>query len=342
MQTQPAHPTIDRQGFTLIELLIVIAIIGVLVGITIPAVMYGLVAAKKAAIAFEVETLAQSVEKYNSKFGEFPPDGSNAAQMTRHLRKLFPQIASSEFTLLTSVANCSTGAPTGVMDPPEALVFFLGGFSTDPSYPISGVGGPIFLMDSSGNQVNSSQTYASAQYNVDRNAPFFEFGQSQLTLDTSTGLTLSTDEGEFGLGTNDVLPVYHHKSGRAPVVYFNNATYSTTSPVFYNNYAVSDLGIVRPYRSDNVKTTAGTPDTRFSYMNDKSFQLISAGLDDLYGGVPGKTVFFRFPSGQMIDFDAATPAAAGGRYVEVAGAPSVQLDNATNFSEGVLENALSN
>ncbi len=327
-----------QRGFTLIEVLMVIAIIGILIGLLVPAVGIALRSVRKNAIAMEVTTIASAIERYKEKYGDYPPDGSNAAVLSRHLRKVFPQIAASEISLLTAGSNASTGLTGAVMDPPEALVFFLGGFSDDPVHPFTGAGGPF--------AATPNNSTAPVQYNVDRNAPLFEFKQAQLTLEvmqdpgSGSPITVSNDETEFGLVTppsfpGDLIPVYRPAGKRAPIVYFDSRTY--TSGTQYNRYQVADLGAARPYLSDNVNTTSGT--AVYRYAEDKTFQLISAGLDDSYGGVissdPTDAVLYRFPSGESV------PASAT-RYIEMAGQPSLQLDNATNFSQGVLEDSLEN
>ena len=298
------HPA-AHGGFTLVEVLVVIAIIGVLVGLLVPAVNMAYNGIKKRAIAAEVLTLASAIDRYKEKYGDYPPDGSDAAVFSRHLRRIFPQIADSELAAITAASNCSTGAPNGVMDPPEALVFFLGGFSDDPASPITGPGGPLF--DSGGGNY---------QYNVDRNSPLYEFKQSQLTLDTSGGTTVSNDETLYGLGSTDLMPVYRPKGKMAPYVYFDGRTYSFASGgTFYNHYTSSALGVARPYRSDDVRTTATVatnPDAYYRYVNEESFQLITAGMDDSYGGVPFSSglgpMFYCYPSGQSLDCSIAAVA----------------------------------
>lgn len=342
--------SVHRSGFTLVEMLVVISIIGLLVGLTVPAVMMARTAVQRAAIVFETQTLGNAVEQYKTKHGDYPPDGSDRSIFERHFRKAFSNIAASEFTALYANANSSSGVATSVMDPPEALVFALGGFSSDKTHPFTGKGGPLFLTNSGGVQVDSSQAYTVAQYNVDRDDPLFEFKQGNLTLDTSSGVTLSSDEVLLGAGTvNDKLPVYTPGNGRlAPYVYFDSRSYRVGT-AFYNFYKPTNIkGVARPYKSDQVNTTVNkntNPDGHYRYANDRTFQIISAGLDDDFGGVPGlpnnnTPEFFRYPSGTSLNI--LTGASNSSRYAEQTGAASAQLDNATNFADGILENALEN
>lgn len=350
------------KGFTLVEVLVVIAIIGLLVGLLVPAIFAALRTVKANAIAMEVSTLSAAVTKYQQKYNDFPPDGSSGAVIQRHMRKAFPQIASSEFTLLGVVANdpdplnpTQARVPGGVMDPAEAIVFFLGGFSDDPQFPFSGKGGPIYISDASGTQHTSATAPHDAiyQYNTDRNTPFYDFNQGQLTLAVVTPpsgiqVTMSTDESEvLGLAStaNDLLPAYRPSGQSSPYVYFDKRTYSQPvgNAIFYNHYTSSDLGACRPYRSDTVDTKAtGNPNAYYQFMNKDSFQLISAGLDDSYGNIPNSLVFYRFPSGESIDFGHATPFIGEfTNYADTSGI-STQHDNAANFSDGVLGDALEN
>lgn len=361
------NPTISsRQGFTLIEVLMVIAIIGVLVGLAVPAVGIAFRSFKQRAIGFECQSLANSIAQYKTKYGEYPPDGADSALLVRHLRKAFPQIAATELALLGGTlstypsgfpapANSTRGLSSAVMDPSEALVFFLGGFSDDPAFPFSGPGGPFYLEDS-GTQVKSNAASISrVQYNTDRVNSLFPFNQSQLSLEVnSAGITTSSDDA-------DLLPEYHPGGLTQPFVYFEARTYQQSTVA--NVFSTTSNGIVYPYRSTEVNTKVDKNNTAiasrnsyFKFVNDKSFQLISAGLDDHYGGTSG--LFYMYApigassgtsarSGESLDLVAAIPAAQShpnATYTRFTGAGENlnQADNVANFAEGLLEDSLEN
>lgn len=348
-----------RQGFTLIEVLTVIAIIGILVGLLLPAISAARRYVAQNAIVFDVQTLGNAIDQYNSKYGDYPPDGSNRSTFERHFRKAFPNMAATEFQILYSVSNNTSGVGVGlapgdtVMDPAEALVFCLGGFSDDPVHPFTGNGGPLSQVP--------GVTPAVWQYNVDRSNPIYDFKQSQLTLfvDQAANRTISNDEGLLSNSPadNDLLPVYRPGGQQAPFVYFDNRTYSFAygSSYFFNvYYAPAVGGYARPYKSDDVNTNVPGPaasnnvsvrDAYVRYANDSSFQIISAGLDDNYGGVAQQSGapprFYKYPSGNAVDI--MNPTGSGfSRYTEEQGIRSAQLDNATNFADGILENAIEN
>ncbi|MCE2786113.1 MAG: type II secretion system GspH family protein, partial [Pirellula sp.] len=204
------------------ELLIVMAILGILAGLLAWGVNAARVSILKRAQAFEVQSIASAVEAYRTKYGDYPPDGSSWPVMEAHLRKAFPNILVSELALLNpalSTANgyirndndlteshphlaryisTSPGLRSGrVFDAAEALLFFLGGFSSDPQRPITGPGGPLKLNPVVGAYI----------YNTQRENAFFEFKIGRLTLDPNTGA--SNDEAVYSEGVpNDLMPVY--------------------------------------------------------------------------------------------------------------------------------------
>jgi prepilin-type N-terminal cleavage/methylation domain-containing protein len=335
----------SRHGFTLVELLVVIAIIGILVGLTVPAVLRVQKSFEDAANKFEVQGLADAVEKYRTQYGDYPPDGSHWPIVEAHLRKaLGSSVIQSEFDLLNPsgsvlsppVHNDNDTAITPValqrcMDPAEALVFFLGGFSSDKQRPLTGAGGPF---------IKSGSSY---RYNPSRQNAFYEFQTGRLTLDQSG---ISTDEGTFGQGTNDLLPVYLARKSElpkgSPIVYFDSRTYQVIKggTPYFNSYQPSNIAAT-PSSDDQGKKGAARPfltDTG-TYENPKTFQILSPGSDGRYGGRlasgvtgPGTLVLFTakgqlfswngtiFMGGSRVKFDLPEQTVAGSAF-----------DNSGNF-----------
>lgn len=181
----------------------------------------------------------------------------------------------------------------------------------------------------------------------------------------------------------DPFPVYSLGDDLNPVVYFNNRSYTNTfTPTFEKTPGASstdwlvnsggtdnrwhalniymhpagdaEFGVARPYLSSQVDTNA----TGFLWAERSRFQLISAGLDQSYGGGVLAGVFDAataatagsagtvnvFPTGQSAN---ALGVLSGGGSVDkyeetvgVYGSMKPQLDNITNFSNRTLESDL--
>lgn len=324
-----------RHGFTLIELLVAITIIGILVAIAVPTAYAAYIRAKKAAMKIEVTNISTAIEQYKTKYGDYPPDGSNWDVVARHLRKAFPRMVSTELTVLQAACG-GTGSgtfPQGVMNRAEALVFFLGGFSSDPQRPFTGPGGPFVIV--SGSPV----------YNTDRENAIYDFGGA-VALDI-------VDETAFGMSVlgvaepADVMPVSRIKGAAVPTAYFDSRTYVFDVPsvgTIFNAYENSSsspvfFGTARPYLSTTTSTMTGG----YKYQNDKTFQIVCAGLDNRFGGYASTaaTVLFIFPTGQPIVVGSPPSPAPSARYNSSQDL-SAQFDNVTNFSEATLEDGLSN
>ena len=297
------------------ELLVVMAILGILAGLLAWGVNAARVAILKRAQAFEVQSIASAVEAYKTKYGDYPPDGSSWPVMEAHLRKAFPNILVSELALLNpalSTANgyirndndltashphlaryvsTSPGLLSGrVFDSAEALVFFLGGFSSDPQRPITGPGGPLKLKPVGG-----------YMYNTQRENAFFEFKIGRLTLDPNT--SASNDEAVYSEGVpNDLMPVYvgngpTYQQLGVPIIYFDSRTYQLAgatvgdSSYYFNFYSPglvdtrnvrdSTRNCARPFLSMDLDANKGNNALR--YANDKTFQIMNGGYDRIYG-----------------------------------------------------------
>ena len=92
-----------RNALTLLELVVVMAIIGILVGLITVAAGAALGRAARARVVVEINQLASKMEEYKGKVGDYPPSfclngtTSGVANATRkfmnHLRKAFPRRA---------------------------------------------------------------------------------------------------------------------------------------------------------------------------------------------------------------------------------------------------------
>ena len=347
-----------RLGFTLVELLIVIAILGILAGLLAWGVNAARISILKSAQAFEVQSIAAAVEAYRNKYGDYPPDGSSWPVMEAHLRKAFPNILATELALLNPANaqvngyirndnDATNSHPLGgrVFDPAEALVFFLGGFSSDPQRPISGPGGPL------------KQSGIWFTYNTQRDNAFFEFKVSRLTVGNDG---VSTDEALFGEGVgNDLMPVFIGSGpgplqGGRPIVYFDSRTYQFTTPQgsYFNFYVpgnvASSPNCARPFLSnENNPSKPGT----LLYANSKTFQIMNAGFDNIYGcrapanlgnsqvSPPGLALFI-VPSGNVsvvgagATFAPPTNPVANKFYLTEFGRERPVNDNTSNFIDG--------
>ena len=357
-----------RSGFTLVEIMVVLIIIGILAALLVPAVNYAVNRGRNVAIRMEVNSLDMAVKQYQLKYGDFPPDGSSWPLLQRHMRKAFPRMAEPDNSLLAALTHTMPDGSFSpvAMDRAEALVFFLGGFSSDPAHPLTGTNGPLEYLGS-----GSPTALTSYGYNATRDNASFEFDSTRMPLKRTGTRYTSADEERFSVadpahGTaGDLLPVYLLDGGETPIVYFDSRTYGDVGGGIYNGYSLADAGYggVRPYKTANNAdppkgSSYGTVPAAFAaikFVNDDSFQIIAPGRDNHYGSI----VDHPAQSGLPVHFTVATGRAfwpnkdasslnelllgniEGFQEMTVQGVKAnYQLDNITNFSGTTLEGDL--
>ena len=162
----------------------------------------------------------------------------------------------------------------------------------------------------------------------------------------------------------DLLPAYVPARQTMPYVYYDSRTYRVPPDptngrpsAEFNRFLPTGHGFAVPYRSTEQNTKvvlSSSPSVternlRQRWMNEKGFQIISAGLDDHFGGSAGLTYMFKPQGGtgatsaQSGDsFNVATGEVGTNKGFRDSDSSTYQLDNLANFSEGPLSNSLDN
>ncbi len=153
MQPQGAHKSrqwerMAHRGFTLVELLVVITIIGILIALVSTAVASAMTTAREASILTEINSMASALETYKNDYG-VPPDFSpydpgsdqnwsvaggpeqtyGQVVVAKHLNKRFSSSVIFDIASVQAGVQAAYGLSFSSLDPAEALVFWLGGFS---------------------------------------------------------------------------------------------------------------------------------------------------------------------------------------------------------------------
>jgi len=162
-----------RKGFTLVELIVVIAVVGVLVSLLLPALASARRAAKVGAMRAELSNMDTALATFYTRYGSYPPSGIVLCErgadwdwktMGRDMgtiRRLWPQF---DFTKDRDLNRDGQVSGQVTLDGPECLALFLGGvydktvqkpigFCNDPLDPFritSGTrSGPFIELDAS-------------------------------------------------------------------------------------------------------------------------------------------------------------------------------------------------
>jgi prepilin-type N-terminal cleavage/methylation domain-containing protein len=266
-------------GFTLVELLVVMVILGILVSLVVVAATRALGTGQETQIKLELDNIALALEQYKNTYGSYPPNcvttqaNTPDADLERHLKKAFPRHREP----INDLKKLCNPRISGELDPPltpaEAIVFWLGGFSADPEYPITGPGGPSYPLN-------------------ERNGSLFDFDQTRV----QPSLDASGNPRSVTVGTRKILMfVYRPPKLTQPYVYFDTSRYLPPSgprsnwPAYMDPADASRLERVRAY------IRLGRNSSRPEFVNSQKFQLISAGLDDDWGTdlSRGQPIFFN-------------------------------------------------
>jgi len=251
MTTRLSQSRSARRGFTLVELLVVIAIIGILVGMLAVAIIPALQRGKEAAIQIEMKQIEQSIEQFRTDKGFYPPsfEGLTLAQFRSFVNRMAPNNRETSDGRLGPWWD----AIGEQLDRESSLVFWLSGTFENQQYPITG--GP-----------NAGAVAGVAAHNfgadVGQRKVYFDFQTGQLvgddsdeTVGNSSGAAVSTAPG--------IILEYRQEHGKSS----GDLLFKYLDSTSYDMGAYFDIG-------------------SNDYINPKTFQLITFGLDGERGAPP--------------------------------------------------------
>lgn len=348
----------SRSGFTLTELLVVIAIIAILAGLIAAAAVNALRASKRNAIVLEIKNVSGAIENFKTDFGAYPPNamspglartdfdvaGSAAAlakaDFVRMFKKAFPR-HQEPAVLIEAMAGVqppnnnivSSRELKNGMRGNEALVFWLGGFSNNEQYPISGEGGPSFLVSGGEILEDRNRRY---EFDLGLLGPRTDAGAFNDAPDKGRFITYAVDINGTGTPVERRINFWQFtpKGSDQPLIYFDVSRHKPgTSRGRYDAWAANpDDGFPAIYALKQRRegfTGNVTTENDLAFVNQGKFQLIHAGLDNDWGSYAAMGMWGR-----------PTPLEAREIYLFPSG-PFIGAvaDNLSNFTEGTLADA---
>jgi prepilin-type N-terminal cleavage/methylation domain-containing protein len=298
------HP---RRAFTLVELLDVITIIGILTALIVVAAVGALKTAQQTRIKVELDQISDGIQELKNKHTAYPPNcqtdgtGSNNPldetqvlnDLKRYLKMVAPRHREPDDLLLRLVGLAASGQQLdGGMTAGEAVVFWLGGISSDPKYPISGEGGPSYRINSLNDTNNrtldpiSSRTWV-FPFAVERLGPraddeYFDesdrrFIEYQVVVNGSPQFRR--------INFWQYLPA----KSQQPYLYFDTSrhpAYDTTSGVEPGRFdppaATASSGVgahIHAFKKINDTPRSGGP---IQFVDPSKFQVLHCGIDDTW------------------------------------------------------------
>jgi prepilin-type N-terminal cleavage/methylation domain-containing protein len=303
------------RGFTLVELLVVITIIGILAALITVAAVGALRRANETRTKAELNQIGGGVEEYKNKTTAYPPNCQTDAggpldetgifnDVKRHMRQVSSRCQESD-----NLVRALIGLPpdtasadkdnfpvwlNGGMSAGEAVVFWLGGFSTDPKYPISGEGGPSYPISAPTNSANRTQDPIESRkwvypFSIDRLTPRASDGYFDEGPGSGRFIEYKDPKGQWRrinfwqyLPAKSEQPYLYFDTSRHPAgVVSGGKLYGPYDPPAATETSKMGLNVFAFKKLNPIYTTA-TSNTvpAVIYVNPDKYQIIHCGIDD--------------------------------------------------------------
>jgi prepilin-type N-terminal cleavage/methylation domain-containing protein len=296
-----------RQAFTLTELLIVIAIIAVLAGLIAAAAVNAMKAARRGQIVLEIKNISGAIENFKNDYGAYPPNGINPsstavaspapgsaqaliqADFQRMFKKAFPRHKEPLGVILALCGQNTGGGRQNLengMNAAEALYFWMGGFSSDEQFPISGPGGPSFATNGPNPGEVLENRNRRYEFDLGRLAPRNDDGgfdlsknryiQYQVDLNQNGNTTDPGEERQINFWG------YLPSGSEQALLYFDTSRHK---PYQYDPPASGAAPVPPIYAIKSVREgfSSATPTKNDLVFADRKFQILHCGIDDDWG-----------------------------------------------------------
>jgi hypothetical protein len=192
--------------------------------------------------------------------------------------------------VIEALVGYDPGSTTILTSPPladgmsatEALYFWLGGFSDDPQYPLTGEGGPSFIdTGTAGDEILESRK-ARYEFDIERLGPRDDSG-AYAGVDR---FITYTDPRNSNIKRRINFWRYRPKGSDVPLVYFDVSRYK---PIQYDLWAVRPTGgnpevhAFKEVRSGVTPADADPAGPVVQFVEQGKYQILHPGLDDDWG-----------------------------------------------------------
>ena len=318
---------IGHLGFTLVELLVVITIIGILAALITAAAVGAIKKGRQTEIKAELNQIDGGFSEFRNKTTAFPPNcqvdgtgGSNPiseprvlSDVKRFMKLAFPRHQEPDWVIARLAGHeinptSPSATPTipglgkqlaGGITAGEAVVFWLGGFSQDPKYPISGEGGPSYAVVNQTASINIPAADRHKADPIESRKWVYPFKVERLVPRTSEGYFDETKKRyfEYPVTVNGVAQTrrinfwqYTPRKSEQPYMYFDTSRYpppATASADMTDPPAATALTGLGPSTSEpfyvfpfKKRNEAAGTSNALQYINPDKFQIIHCGIND--------------------------------------------------------------